>query len=110
MTTRGTPIPTDARGNDIQVGQLVLYTTNREGGAFEYGTVIDIKTAHDFYDYTARGGDKWDAYTHRIRMARTDIDGNPKMEYEWLNGKREDTDVQQKSGLVNHSPNKFLIL
>lgn len=107
----GTPVPQDVRGHDIVVGQLVCYSTNDRHSGLKFGTVRNIKTKHT-QRTDHRDGSLYDQWSHTIVMDTTDVTGKPLYETEWdsILGKHEETTIQRRSGRVEHSAGKFMIL
>lgn len=105
-TTPATQTIQDIKGRDISVGDLVAYTTNAEGGGFDFGHVDSIFEATG----VDRDGDIW--YRHKVVMLKTDAFGNPKCHWDWdeLTGQRVRSTRQQRSGRVDYYPNKFMVM
>lgn len=124
----GVKTPVDVRGIPLTEGQLVCYTTNARESGLQFGTIRQIRTKHTVrqrMNYETNQPEDMDFYEHRIVFNITDVDGTPKFETRFDpdvpnpesrrwggNGFGEYvlTDIQSKSGLVQYSSGKFLIL
>jgi len=100
--------PVDARGNQIRVGDLVVYATNARESGLNFGTVRQIVQKKDTISYNG------DFIRHNfiITVDKTDAEGNPEMvrNYDYERHEYVDTHVQAKSGQVQYAKYKFLIL
>lgn len=106
------PLPTDARGSVLSIGDLVCYTTNSEGSRLAFGRV------EKFYEKERPPRTGYNGQlipgtvTYKLRMARTDAYGNAKFNTEFDRVLRQyvTTGTQSKSGIIEWETDKFLKL
>lgn len=100
--------PLDARGNPIRVGDFVVYTTNDRYSALNFGTVKKIVQKPD----TIYGNGNFGHHNFLVTLDKTHPDGKPKFVTEWDSETKEhrDTQVQAKSGHIQWTKYKFLVL
>lgn len=109
------PKPTDARGRDINIGDFVCYTTNTRESGLAFGFVRMIKERAGVINQYDPSSRTWNLVPHthfRIAVNQTDAFGNPKYvtKYDPIQRDYVKTPHEKKSGLVNHSSDKFLRL
>jgi len=107
MSTSG---PVDVRGHVMHVGDFVCYTTNAEGSSLNYGTIHKINSKQvQRYD---RDRNPYYVWTHKIVVDKTDVFRNPRFDTDWDSVKREHvpTDRQLRSGQIDYSPHKFMLV
>lgn len=99
--------PYDVHGQLMRVGDFVVWTTKDRDGTLSFGHIEKFYNEETDTDY--RGNPR---YSAGMRMTLTDSFGNPKFETVWDRTKGEylDTDKQAKSGIVQYSRNKFMIM
>ena len=98
--------PLDVKGYVMHEGDFVAYTTNAEGGGFDFGHIFKIYEKQ----FTDRNGAI--DFSYKIVINKTDVNGQPKYEDHWDSSTRkwETTDKQQRSGRVDYRSDKFMIL
>lgn len=97
-------------------GDFVCYTTNAEGSTLRFGTIAKINAKsitrykHDIQNLQNRTSYQDMAYT--IVIAKTDVNRQPEFVEDYDPGTRQyiTTNIQQKSGRIDYSPHKFLIM
>lgn len=111
----GRPVPKDANGIQIQIGDLVCYTTNSRDSGLGFGRVATIKetpTTISVINHITQQWDRVPSLSFRISVQLTDPRGNPRIakRYDTATGRYEDYEVTSRSGQIIHAPHKFLIL
>lgn len=107
------PVPLDAMGNQINIGDLVCYTTNARESGLNFGIVSTIKASQSSkieWDEITQSWESVPYMTFRIMLNITDAFGREKFHTTWEDGRKISTGIPKKSGQVHHSAHKFLRL